>query len=69
MNHVDELISTLACKRHEEHELNKKLDHLDCELRSLGGTPDEAHEAMNRETAALQTENTELRKRIAILEV
>jgi hypothetical protein len=61
MNHVDELIATLACKRHEEYLLNKKLNHMDGELRSIGWVHDEA-------TEALQRENAELRKRIAILE-
>jgi predicted RNase H-like nuclease (RuvC/YqgF family) len=61
MNHVDELIATLACKRHEEYELNKKLDHLDGELRSLGWVHDEAM-PLNKDVCV---ENMELRQEIS----
>jgi predicted RNase H-like nuclease (RuvC/YqgF family) len=76
MDHVDELISTLACKRHEEYELGKKLECLEHELRSHGRAHDETTETINMEITALRRENeertkenTELRKRLDILEV
>jgi predicted RNase H-like nuclease (RuvC/YqgF family) len=34
MGHVDELISTLARMRYDEHELSKEIQHLDQQMRS-----------------------------------
>jgi predicted RNase H-like nuclease (RuvC/YqgF family) len=75
MNNVDELISTLACKRHEEHELGKKLECLEHELRSEGWAHDEAIGQLSEENAELRKDNDERRRveqqltnRIAILE-
>jgi ribosomal protein L16 Arg81 hydroxylase len=61
MNHVDDLISTLAKKRYEEFELSRDIQHLEQEMRSHECVTDECMTLRLRdECKQLRQENNKI---------